>query len=132
MADKIVHQEATDGFTRHAGIEEIRVQADGQALADVEIGDEQANQGGWAHGGLVATLLDAVLGAAVVASLGADEWCATEHLDTDFMRPGREHLTGVGRLARRGSPTAFASGEATDAEDRVVARGHGVWAIRRE
>lgn len=122
----------TTGFTRHIGIEALELHEDGSVEATIEV-DEDAhfNAGGVVHGGVYTTLLDVVMGSCVVRTLGDDEWCATTQLNTEFQRPARGPVRGVGRVDRRGKLTAFCSGEVLDEEDRVVARATGVWAIRR-
>jgi uncharacterized protein (TIGR00369 family) len=92
-----------------------------------------ANLGGWIHGGVLAGLLDFALGGAVVAKLDAGEWCATQSLTTDFMRPGKpgEKLVATARVDRRGRLAAFPSGEVSNEEGEVLARATGVWAIRQ-
>ncbi|PSG96239.1 hypothetical protein BRD56_11985 [Thermoplasmatales archaeon SW_10_69_26] len=124
----------TDGFTNYAGIEETHLLADGRVEAEIEVREEHLNEGGVVHGGLLATALDVVMGSAVVATLDLDEgqWCATQSLTTDFLRPVREgEIRAVGEIDRRGSLAANVSGEIHDEEGRVVARATGVWAIRR-
>lgn len=124
----------TDGFTRHAGIEETHLLDDGRVECEIDVTEEHLNEGGVVHGGLLATALDVVMGSAVVATLDLEggEWCATQSLTTDFLRP----VTGgtfraVGEIDRRGSMAANVSGEVVDEEGNVCARATGVWAIRR-
>lgn len=102
----------------------------GKARYELEVGPELLNKRGVAHGGVVASLLDTALGAAVVSSLTAEEWTGTLELSVQFrepVRPGR--VIGEGRVARRGRSVAFAEGEIRDAAGRVLASAHGVWTI---
>jgi uncharacterized protein (TIGR00369 family) len=106
--------------------------ADGHVTIRLRSGAKHANMGGWVHGGVLTGLLDFALGAAVVTTLAEGEWCATQSLTTDFLRPGKpgETLTARARVDRRGKLAAFPSGEVVDEKGEVVARASGVWAIR--
>jgi acyl-coenzyme A thioesterase PaaI-like protein len=50
----------------------------------------------------------------------------------DFLRPARAGpLVARGRVGKRGRSMAFPSAELFDGQGELVARAHGVWAIRR-
>jgi uncharacterized protein (TIGR00369 family) len=124
----------TDHFTNFVGIEETHLLEDGRVEAEIEIREEHLNEGGVVHGGLLATALDVVMGSAVVATLDLEggQWCATQSLTTDFVRPAREGaIRAVGEIDRRGTLAANVSGRVEDGQGRLVARATGVWAIRR-
>lgn len=124
----------TDGFTRYTGIEETHLLDDGRVEAEIEVREEHLNEGGVVHGGLLATALDVVMGSAVVATLDLEggQWCATQSLTTDFVRPVRGgRILAIGEIDRRGTLAANVSGHVEDEEGRLVARATGVWAIRR-
>jgi uncharacterized protein (TIGR00369 family) len=102
----------------------------GRAEISLEVRDEHTNRRGVAHGGLVAALLDAVLGAAVVSALRREEWCGTVQLNVQYLEPARgPRLTGRGRMLRRGRRVAFAEGEVADARGRTVATAAGTWHV---
>lgn len=124
----------TDRFTNFVGIEELVLEEDGRIRAEVEVEEHHLNEGGVVHGGLLSTLLDVVMGSAVVSliDLEAGEWCATQSLNTDFLAPAREGtLSAVGVVDRRGGLAANCTGEVRDADGELVARATGVWAIRQ-
>ncbi len=111
------------------GIEPLRAQ-DGESEIRLELDAAHCNRRGVAHGGVVSALLDISLGAAVVSTTTAEEWCGTLELSVQFRDPARHGpLTGRGRVERRGRSVAFAAGEVVDARGRVVAAAHGVWTI---
>ena len=60
-------------------------------------------QGGVAHGGLHATLLDTAMGGAVVSSLDKEEWCATAQLDISCINAAKNECTLLctGTMIRR-------------------------------
>lgn len=103
---------------------------EGQCRYEVTLGPDHLNQRGVAHGGVVASLLDTALGAAVVSSIKKEEWCGTLQLSVQFREPARPGvITAEGRMSRRGKTAAFAEGEVRDAKGRVLATAHGVWTI---
>lgn len=124
--------ESIDSYSALLGIESFEVGEDGIVVV-LPTGARHANMGGWIHGGVLAGLLDFALGGAVVALLHDGEWCATQSLTTDFLRPGKpgERLVATARVDRRGALAAFPSGEVRNEEGEVLARATGVWAIRR-
>lgn len=124
----------TDHFTRFVGIEEVTLKGTGRIEAEIEIEDHHLNEGGVVHGGLLATLLDVVMGSAVVSTIDLEggEWCATQSLNTDFIRPANEGtLFAVGEVDRKGQLAANVKGTVENGRGDVVARATGVWAIRR-
>lgn len=123
--------ESVDPFTDSLGIQAWRLEG-GEVVAECPTAARHANLGGWVHGGALAALLDCALGAAVVTTLQEGEWCATQSLTTDFLRPGKpgERLTIRARVDRRGKLAAFPSGEVRGEAGDVLARATGVWAVR--
>lgn len=124
----------TDGFTRFIGIDELHRLEDGTIAAEIEVDEHHLNEGGVVHGGVLATLLDVVMGSAVVAQIDLEggEWCATQSLTTDFLAPVMDGtVEAIGHVERRGSLTANVTGEVRDDDGELVARATGVWAIRR-
>ncbi|HET6404692.1 MAG TPA: PaaI family thioesterase [Candidatus Thermoplasmatota archaeon] len=123
---------STRDYSELLGIERFELEG-GEAVVVLPTGPKHANAGGWVHGGVLAGLLDFALGAAVVATLGEEEWTATQSLTTDFLRPGKpgDRLVARARVDRRGKLAAFPSGEVRDPAGEVLARATGVWAVRR-
>jgi uncharacterized protein (TIGR00369 family) len=108
---------------------EIRA-AGGAAEIDVTLGMGLTNKRGVAHGGVLASLLDSVMGAAVVSAIAEEEWCGTVQLSIQFLSPGvGASLQGRGRMVKRGRHIAFARGEVVDARGETVATGEGTWYI---
>jgi uncharacterized protein (TIGR00369 family) len=106
---------------------------EGTSAVTLRTGAQHANLGGIVHGGVLSALLDFALGSAVVTTLKDGEWCATQSLTTDYLRPADpgETLIARARVDRRGRLAAFPSGEITNGAGEVVARATGVWAIRK-
>ena len=114
-------------FSTFLGIE-LESRGEGQARCALELAPHHLNRRGVAHGGILASLLDSALGAAVISSMPEAWWCATTSLSIQFIAgvgPGR--LVATGRVLRRGRTTAFATGEVHDAAGNVVAAASGTW-----
>lgn len=98
----------------------------------LELKPHHCNRRGVAHGGVVTSLLDTAMGGAVIASIPESWWCATTSLTTQFIGGATGTLIGSGRVLRRGSKVAFATGEVRDERDRVVASAQGTWHLWSE
>jgi uncharacterized protein (TIGR00369 family) len=118
-------------FNDYLGIEIVRKDA-GSAEAALDLLPHHLNRRGVAHGGVVASLLDSALGAAVISSIPAEWWCATTSLATQFHDgAGSGRLIATGRVLRRGARIAFAEGEVRDQSHRRIATAHGTWHLWR-
>ena len=86
------------------------------------------------HGGVLATILDAVGGAAGMTTLQSTrDYLATIDLRVDYLQPGEpEDLLAEGKLVRSGSRILFTHMVAYQGENRrVVAEARGVYHVRR-
>lgn len=114
-------------FDTYLGTDIVRMEH-GTAEVGLELGPHHLNQRGVAHGGVIGSLLDTALGAAVVSSMPKEWWCATTSLSTQFIEgPRGGRLTATGRVVRRGSRVAFATGEVRDASGKILATASGTW-----
>ena len=116
-------------FNRTLGMTAIRA-ADGAAEIDLTLSPGLTNRRGVAHGGVLTSLLDSVMGGSVVSAIAAEEWCGTVQLSVQFLAPGLgPTLHGRARMVKRGKHVAFARGEVVDARGEVIASGEGTWYI---
>jgi uncharacterized protein (TIGR00369 family) len=93
--------------------------------------DQFLNSAGVIQGGLLAAMLDATLGPALVATLDPGQFAPTTDLHAQFLRPARPgRLTGRGRVVRRGKDVAFLAGELLDESGQIVAVGSATAQIR--
>ena len=114
-------------FNQYLGIDVARMEG-GEAEAVVELKPHHTNNRGVAHGGVVLSLLDSAMGAAVISAIPKEWWCATTGLSVHFVTGPREgRIVAVGRVVRRGKSVAFVHGEAHDASGRLVATAQGTW-----
>jgi uncharacterized protein (TIGR00369 family) len=114
-------------FNEYLGAELTR-RGQGEAEIALRLGPHHLNRRGVAHGGVIASLLDSALGAAVISSIPKEWWCATTSMTMQFIGGAREgRLTASGRVVRRGSSVAFAAGEVRDERGKIVASATGTW-----
>jgi 5-carboxymethyl-2-hydroxymuconate isomerase len=114
-------------FNQYLGVRVIRMEG-GDAEASIDLAPHHTNNRGVAHGGVVSSLLDSAMGAAVISAIPKEWWCATTGLSIQFVAGAHEGtLTATGRVVRRGRSIAFVQGEAHDAKGRLVATAQGTW-----
>ena len=102
----------------------------GRSEVALDLAPHHTNKRGVAHGGVVSSVLDSALGAAVISSMKPEEWCATLQLSVTFIEgPRAGTITARGRVVRRGMRVAFAEGELVDEGGRTLATAQGVWYI---
>lgn len=114
----------------HAPPLRVTMDDEGGASATFTLGAAYEGPPGCVHGGIVAAVLDQVLGA-VPARLGLPGMTAT--LDTTYRRPTPlgEELTCRGRVVERDGWKVRAAGEIRDGEDRVTAEAEALFVVPR-
>ena len=92
---------STGGFAERLGAR-AEVADDGSALLRFSAREEHLNQAGTLHGGVMATLVDTAMGAAVRSTVN-DDVPATSQLTVTYLRPGKPgNLTVTARVRSRG------------------------------
>ena len=98
------------------------------AQLEISVTPDHLQAYGTAHGGIVAGLIDAAMGLAILARLGAGQGCATVEMKMNFVAPAMPgELIGVGRVLHQGRRLVVASAEARDADGGMVACGQGTF-----
>ena len=99
---------------------------EGRTLFELEPAEYHYNPFASVHGGMITTLLDTSMTAAVITTLPQGYTCSTLELKTHFIRPVFES-TGViqskGNLIHRGHHIAIAQGTVKDSQGKKVAHG---------
>jgi uncharacterized protein (TIGR00369 family) len=114
-------------FHTYLGVEVERMEA-GEAVARLELAPHHLNKRGVVHGGVLSSLLDTALGAAVISAIPKEWWCATTSLSVQFLEGVRGGVvTCTGRVLRKGRRVAFAGGEVRDRSGKLVAVAQGSW-----
>lgn len=76
--------------------------ADGEARLELDVDERHLNPAGAVHGGLLATLVDTTMGAAVRSAV-EEEAPATSQLTVTYLRPGKlGRLQVTARVSKRG------------------------------
>lgn len=115
------------GYYRLVGMTVVHADAASSELR-ITIRDEHLQAYGSAHGGIVAGLVDAAMGLAVLGGIAAEEGCATIQMTTNFTAPATPGpLTAIGRTLHPGRRIVVASAEARGADGRLVAVGQGTF-----
>lgn len=103
------------------------------AVMELDVKEQHLNRSGVLHGGVMATLIDAVCGYCGVWRPAGEPVAKalTLTLTTNFMGQSREGTVRA-RAVRKGGGRKifFAWGEVTDAEGNVLAMGEGSYRIR--
>ena len=93
---------ATGGFAERLGAW-AEVAEDGSARVAFSARDEHLNQAGTLHGGVLATLVDTAMGAAVRSTVDDGDVPATSQLTVTYLRPGKPgELSVTARVKTRG------------------------------
>src|SRR5690606_36662250 len=101
-------------FVEHLGIRLTEQSRERDVIA-LDRRPELLNSWGSTHGGVIMTMLDYVMGAAVRGHYGADNSVLTIDLSLGFMKPATtEQMIAEGRVLHSGRSTAFCEAEARD------------------
>ena len=96
----------------------------GRVVMTLAPGEHLNNPGGTMHGGMIATLLDSVMGCAVHSTLPAGRGYTTLELKVNYIRGvtmASGVITGTGTVVHAGRQVAVAEARAVDAAGRVCA-----------
>jgi uncharacterized protein (TIGR00369 family) len=112
------------GFLERLG---VRLDETGRLLLEVRAGHLRSL--GIAHGGVVATLLDSVMGMQASRSSPPDHYVVTAQLNVNFIRPAfeGETLIASSQVRHSGRMTAVAQGELSTSEGALVATSSGTF-----
>ena len=110
------------GFVANLGVTGVDAD-DGTARLAFEASDEHLNPAGTLHGGVLATLVDTAMGAAVRSLTGEDDVPATSQLTVTYLRPGSPGpLEVTGRVRKQGEHLTVCEADVSqDGKDLVHA-----------
>jgi uncharacterized protein (TIGR00369 family) len=104
----------------------------GTAVFEIEPGEYLYNPFSTVHGGILSTVLDTSMTAAVLSTLPVGKSCSTLEMKINFVRPVIEK-SGIiicrAEVISSGKCIATASGKIVDEQEKLVAHGTGTWAI---
>ena len=127
MSEALLERWNTCGYYRLVGMRVVQADADGSVF-EIPVTDDHLQAYGTAHGGILAGLVDAAMGLAILGRVPDGEGCATVEMKLNFLAPAMPGtLTGRGRVISEGRRTVVAWGEAADASGKLVACGLGTF-----
>jgi uncharacterized protein (TIGR00369 family) len=108
-------------FARLLGLE-VESLEPGHAVLSVNMRDDLKRNGGIAHGGVAATLIDSAMAFAIMQSLGEDEHTVTVDLTIHYLRPLTEGTVRCSaRVVRAGKRVITVSAELFDHKEKLAA-----------
>ena len=108
-------------FARLLGIEVESVEP-GLAVLSMKLRDDLKRNGGIAHGGAVATLIDSAMAFAIMPLLAENEHSLTVDLTIHYLRPVSDgSARATARVVRAGRRVITVSAELFDAEQKLAA-----------
>ncbi len=88
------------------------------------------NSGGAVHGGILATLIDSVMGSLINRSLPPEEYAVTTELKINYLRPGRgETLRAEATFLHRGQTLVVMESSVYDDRNKRIAHGTGTFIV---
>lgn len=127
MSEALLARWNSCGYYRLVGMRVMRADAEGSQF-EIVVRDEHLQAYGTAHGGILAGLVDAAMGLAILGRAPEGEGCATVEIKLNFLAPAMPGLLSArGRVVSEGRRTVVAWGEAADPSGRLVACGLGTF-----
>jgi|BEDMetMinimDraft_2_1075160.scaffolds.fasta_scaffold08513_2 uncharacterized protein (TIGR00369 family) len=109
----------------------VREAADGQAVVEMTLSDDVFQIYGQVHGGILGTLLDSAMAAAIATVTGPDSQDVTTHMSVTFLRPARTGpLVARGAVRLRQGRRVVADATIFDPHDEAVAYASAEFAVR--
>jgi uncharacterized protein (TIGR00369 family) len=116
-------------FVEHLGIR-LTEQSKERAAILLDKRPELLNSWGAAHGGVLMTMLDYVMSAAVRGHYGVDGGVLTVDMSVGFMNAGlSDRIQAEARVLHAGQSTAFCESEARDAAGKLLAKAIGTFKL---
>jgi uncharacterized protein (TIGR00369 family) len=108
-------------FAKLLGIEVDSLEP-GHAVLSMKLRDDLMRNGGIAHGGAVATLIDSAMAFAIVQTLDENEHTVTVDLTIHYLRPLSEgSARASARIVRAGRRVITVSAELFDHQEKLAA-----------
>jgi uncharacterized protein (TIGR00369 family) len=118
----------SDGFAERLGAE-VEVADDGSARMRFTAREEHLNQAGTLHGGVLATLVDTAMGAAVRSATDDGDVPATSQLTVTYLRPGKPGpLEVTARVRTRGEHLTVCEAD-VEQDDRSLVHAVATFAL---
>jgi len=116
-------------FAKWMGLE-LGALDEGSSEVLLQLEPHHLNPGGIAHGGIIAGLLDAVIGLAQRTLLGMGSAHVTLELHVNYLRPARPGLLiARGTAVHRGKRIGYGEATLLDSAEAVLARGSATFML---
>ena len=104
----------------------------GKAVVSLQMHEDLRNSWGFAHGGVVVTLLDVCMGSAAVTVDPEALGIVTIDLSVSFLRSANGRLRAEGRVLRGGRSVVHCEGDVHDADGELVAKALGTFRLKKK
>jgi fatty-acyl-CoA synthase len=104
----------------------------GRAVVSLQMHEELRNSCGFAHGGVVVTLLDVCMGSAAVTVDPEAAGIVTVDLHVSFLKSANGHLRAEGRVLRGGRSVVHCEGEVRGPDGELVAKALGTFRLKKK
>jgi uncharacterized protein (TIGR00369 family) len=102
----------------------------GTSIIELPIKREITQRRGTVHGGVLASMVDAAVGASIRSLLSNDETAATVEMKINYIRPAiGEKLIGKGKVINKGKTLAVGEAQILNDDGKVVASGTATYMI---
>ena len=102
----------------------------GRSEIRIRVGSELTQQGGFAHGGVSASLIDSAVGLALCTMIDHASAITTINLQVNFLAPAKPgSLTARGKIVHKGKRTAVGDCQVADEGGKLVSKGTATYLI---
>jgi len=128
---EIAHGE-NNNFRKLLGIRVEDVQP-GQAVLSLPVKEHILQSSRAVHGGILAVLVDSVIGTAVRSVLEEGATCVTAEMNINFIRPATEGtIMSYGRIVHQGKTLVVGTADIKDDKGNLLACGRATYFIKRK
>ena len=108
----------------------VTSRGNGSSECEIQLQQEHMNPHGIAHGGVVFSIVDTGMGAAVASTLQAGEICSTIEIKINYMRPAiAGKLICFTEIVSKGKRTAVVESRVLDENEKEICRALGTFMI---
>lgn len=119
-------------FSKYIGVKALEIK-DGYARYALPIKNELLHIYGGLHGGVIASLADISMAAAVLSTLGYERRIATVNLNMQYVAPLKEgEALAEARVIERKRGVVFAEVTIYNGNREITAKGSGIFHVYRE
>ncbi|PWA07799.1 PaaI family thioesterase [Pueribacillus theae] len=116
-------------YWKFIGLREVELR-DGTARIELPVKEELLQRRGTVHGGVIASLIDASVGASIRSLLSNNQSAATVEMKVNYIRPGVGNLLiGKGKVVSLGKTIAVGEAKIVNESDKVIASGMATFMI---